>query len=83
MSAKEMFEALGYTQTRDDDDYTIYEIPINDGRNTKVISFSQQLKSYWVEYENLPYSQTPSVTMEMFHAISTQIKEFRWEEEDE
>lgn len=76
MDAKQVFESLGYIQSREDDDYILYEKEIDNGEDLKIVSFCDQLRNVKVYYES--EMDTPSIDMELFKAISMQIKELGW-----
>ena len=76
MSAKTLFMNLGYEQTREDNDYIIYEKNIDEGQNKKIVSFSDQLKSVNVSFEL--GSDTPSIDISLYKAITQQLNELGW-----
>ena len=82
MSAKEMFEELGYEYNNYGNhiDYQIYK----DKEISLVIDFRLDIKKIWLtceEYVNRDYiwvSNDFEMTVELLQAINKQIEELRW-----
>ncbi len=78
MNATEMFKALGYALVREDDDYIIYEKPIDDGENKKKVTFSDQLEGFFVDFEVNYTHDAPIIKPDLFMAIQSKMKELGW-----
>lgn len=74
MTARQLFEKLGYEQTRNDDDYILYEKKVS--HDIKIVNFCSQTESVRVNFES--ECDTPSVNMPLLSAIQAQIDELNW-----
>ena len=75
MSAKEMFEELGYKIIVNDDDWIIYE---NNEEFTKKITFSKLNKQYWCGRYFIPDYLYLVINIRLNKAIQKQIEELGW-----
>ena len=78
MKAKQMFKKLGYKRTCKNDDYITYSKVVSNGQNKKEITFCTELENFNIHYEVQNDEQTPSINMELFSAISEQLRELGW-----
>ena len=81
MTAKEMFEALGYKQTTNNDDLIEYTDYSNGDGDYKYISFVRAWKEYEVgfyDYYNTKTTLTSWCSIEEHEAITKQMEELGW-----
>lgn len=76
MTARQLFEKLGYEQTRNDDDYILYEKKVS--HDIKIVNFCSQTESIRVSFES--ECDTPSVNMQLLSAIQAQVDELDWKD---
>ena len=74
MSAKEMFEKLGYTQDKQKD-YIVYWKPLKFGRELQ-IEFNFKFKT--IEMRKTPDMRCEVINLKELQAINQQIKELGW-----
>lgn len=81
MSAKEMFEKLGFEQTENDDNFIEYQR--DDGDQHAEITFSLKDKTFRAIYGRYEFGMTfHYVTSDELKAINKQVKELGWIEEE-
>lgn len=80
MTAKEMFEALGYKQVVNNDNFIEYQDDSHGDGDYKYIYFNHLWKSYIVGYfEECNRNVRPTkVYIEEYKAIAQQMKELGW-----
>lgn len=76
MSAKEMFEQLGFEQTRNDGYFIKYK-KADDGID-KIITFSITLRYFDSKYGDYPFTAPYEVDIDTLKAINKQCDELGW-----
>ena len=77
MSAKEMFEKLGYKQDKQKD-YIVYWRPLKFSREQQ-IEFNFKHKT--IEMRKVPDMRCETITFKELQAINQQVKELKWLDE--
>lgn len=81
MTAKEMFEELGYKQTRNDNVFIEYQDDSHGDGDYKYISFIHMWKDYKVGYYDgwgTKREKPTKVSIKEHEAITMQMKELGW-----